>query len=63
MKISDANIYVVRHEYTEKYMLKMISEKYFNKEVSHSFGLITIQRLLRLWLRLRLRLWLRLWLF
>jgi hypothetical protein len=39
MKISDANIYVVRHEYTEKYMLKMISEKYFNKEVSH-LGLV-----------------------
>lgn len=35
MKYSDANVYVVRHEYTEKYMLKMIAEKYQNKEVSN----------------------------
>ncbi len=35
MKYTDANVYVVRHEYTEKYMLKMITEKYHNKEVKH----------------------------
>jgi hypothetical protein len=35
MKHSDANIYVVRHEYTEKYMLKMITEKYHNDEIKH----------------------------
>ncbi|MDO4763458.1 MAG: polysaccharide biosynthesis tyrosine autokinase [Flavobacteriaceae bacterium] len=39
MKLSDANIYVVRHEYTEKYMLKMIAEKYHSGEVS-SIGII-----------------------
>ncbi|MDN5422828.1 MAG: gliding motility protein, partial [Chryseobacterium sp.] len=39
MKYSDANIYVVRHEYTEKYMLKMITEKYHNEEINH-LGLI-----------------------
>jgi Mrp family chromosome partitioning ATPase len=39
MKYTDANVYVVRHEYTEKYMLKMITEKYHNKEVQH-LGLI-----------------------
>lgn len=39
MKHSDANIYVVRHEYTEKYMLKMIMEKYQSGEVKH-LGLI-----------------------
>ena len=39
MKYSDVNIYVVRHEYTEKYMLKMIIEKYAKKEVKH-LGLV-----------------------
>jgi len=39
MKYSDANIYVVRHEYTEKYMLKMITEKYHNGEIDH-LGLV-----------------------
>lgn len=35
MKYSDANVYVVRHEYTEKFMLKMIAEKYHDSEVKH----------------------------
>ena len=35
MKLADANVYVVRHEYTEKYMLKMITEKYHNHEIEH----------------------------
>ena len=39
MKYSDANVYVVRHEYTEKYMLKMVTEKYHNNEIKH-LGLI-----------------------
>lgn len=39
MKYSDANIYVVRHEYTEKYMLKIITEKYHSTEIKH-LGLI-----------------------
>ncbi len=39
MKYSDANIYVVRHEYTEKYMMKLITEKYQNNEIEH-LGLI-----------------------
>ena len=39
MKYTDANIYVVRHEYTEKYMLKMITEKYAKHEIQH-LGLV-----------------------
>src|SRR5690606_319268 len=39
MKYADASIYVVRHEYTEKYMLKMITEKYQNQEVQN-LGLV-----------------------
>lgn len=39
MKLSDANVYVVRHEFTEKYMLKMIAEKYHSGEVEN-LGLI-----------------------
>lgn len=39
MKFTNANIYVVRHEYTEKYMLKMITEKYHQGEVKN-LGLI-----------------------
>lgn len=39
MEFSDLNIYVVRHEYTEKYMLKMIMDKYQDEEVKH-LGLI-----------------------
>ena len=35
MKLTDANIYVVRHEYTEKYMLKMIAEKYHSGEIEN----------------------------
>lgn len=35
MGISDANIYVVRHEYTEKYMLKMITENIIPGEVGN----------------------------
>lgn len=34
-KYSDAIIYVVRHNYTEKNMMKMIDEKYKNKEVKN----------------------------
>jgi capsular exopolysaccharide synthesis family protein len=32
---SDAVIYVVRHDYTEKYMMKMIDDKYKNGEVKN----------------------------
>ena len=39
MKYTDANVYVVRHEYTEKYMLKMITEKYHKHEVEN-LGLV-----------------------
>ncbi|MDN5627103.1 MAG: polysaccharide biosynthesis tyrosine autokinase [Weeksellaceae bacterium] len=39
IKKADTTIYVVRHEYTEKHMLRMITEKYFNKEVSN-LGLV-----------------------
>lgn len=39
MKLADANVYVVRHEYTEKYMLKMITEKYHKHEVEN-LGLV-----------------------
>ena len=35
MKLTDANIYIVRHEYTEKYMLKMIAEKYHSGEIEN----------------------------
>ena len=39
MKLADANVYVIRHEYTEKYMLKMVAEKYHSGEIQH-VGLI-----------------------
>ena len=39
MKYADASIYVVRNEYTEKYMLKMITEKYHKHEVQN-LGLV-----------------------
>ena len=39
MKYADASIYGVRHEYTEKYMLKMITEKYHNQEIKN-LGLV-----------------------
>lgn len=39
MKHTDANVYIVRHEYTEKYMVRMIIEKYHNNEVQH-LGLV-----------------------
>ena len=39
MTYSDASIYVVRHEYTEKHMLKMITEKYHSHEVKN-LGLV-----------------------
>ena len=35
MKHTDANVYVIRHEYTEKYMLRMITEKYQTHEIEH----------------------------
>ena len=34
MKYTDANVYVVRHEYTEKYMLKMITENTITKSTA-----------------------------
>ena len=39
MKLTDANVYVVRHEYTEKHMLRMVTEKYHAEEIKH-LGLI-----------------------